>query len=267
MAWDPELQNNQINSNTYTPGGYEKVRLIKLLLIVVGIFIAVTILIVLTSGNHQDKYTKSATIAARKHAPHAKVTNVKVAGGFATALVIDPDAQDQANDGSTTIFKVNKDLSMVQLAKGSSFGPLDLLRLGIPLATQSKLTGTDIRSVEQNLANQCNYSNGKIGYNGFDGSFSPGNWQIDAGILDLLEQKLSTTINAQNTKAKVDKSVICVNATQKNSNVSTNKTTFISTYTLQVQFIAGDGTITMHSVTFTNSSPRYRTYTLDGQII
>ncbi len=268
MAWDQDLQNNnQIVSNPHTPGGYEKVRLIKILLIVVGLFFAITILVVLMPESQQSKYTKSATIAARKQTPHAKVTNVKVAGGFATALVSDPTAQGQANAGNTTIFKVNKDGSMVQLAKGSSFGPLDLLGLGMPLVTQAILTGTNVGSVEQNLANQCGYSNGAIGFNGFSGSFNPGQWQIDAGTLDILIQKVSKVISNQNTTAMGGKSVICVNATQKNSNFTTDKTTYISTYTLQVQFITSNGTLAMHTVTFTNSAPRYRTYTLDGQTL
>jgi hypothetical protein len=156
---------------------------------------------------------------------------------------------------------------MVLLAKGSSFGPLDLLGLGMPLATQAKLTGTDIGSVGQNLANQCGYHDGAIGFSGFGGSFSAGQWQIDAGTLDILTQKVSRAISTQNIKAGGDKTVICVNATQKNSNFTTDKTTYISTYTLQVQFITSDGILSMHTVTFTNSSPRYRTYILDGQAI
>ncbi|HTB48524.1 MAG TPA: hypothetical protein VK712_00390 [Verrucomicrobiae bacterium] len=220
-----------------------------------------------TPESQQSKYTKSATTAARKQTPDAKVTNVKVAGGFAIATVSDPSANSQAYAGNETVFKVNKDGSMVQLANGSSFGPLDLLGLGMPLATQAKLTGTDTLQVEQNLATQCGYSSGEIGFSGFSGSFSPGQWQIDALTLDSLMQKLSSAINTQNNKALAGKTVICVNATQKNSNFTTDKTTYISTFTLHVQFITIDGTLTMHTITFTNGSPRYRTYTLDGQNI
>jgi hypothetical protein len=272
MAWDPDLQNNnQIGSNSYTPGRYEKARLRKLLVIVIGILAAIAMLILIIHlsqpESQQSKYTKSATIAARKHTPHAKVTNVKVAGGFATALVSDPTAQGQAKAGNTTIFRVNKDGSMVQLAKGSSFGPLDLLGLGVPLAAQAKLTGTGIGSVEQNLANQCGYGDDAIGFSGFDGSFSPGQWQIDSATLSGLEQKLSHVIGNQNIKAIGGKTVICVSATQKNSNFTTNKTTYISTFTLQVRFITSDGTLTMHTVTFAIGPNYYRAYTLDGQSI
>lgn len=272
MPWDPDLpNNNQIYNNPYTPGGYEKARLRKLLLIAVGVLLAIAILISIiylsVPKSHQSKYTKSATVSASKHTPNAKVKNLKVAGGFAIATVSDPTAESQASAGNTTVFKVNKDGSMVQIANGSYFSPLDLLGLGIPLATQAKLTGSNLGQVEQNLASQCGYNNGTIGYSGFSGSFSPGQWQIDASTLDILTQKLSSAISAQNINAASGKNVICVKATQNNSNFTTNETTYISTYTLQVQFITSDGTLTTHTITFTNGSPQYRVYTLDGQEI
>lgn len=264
--------NNDHYNDPYTSGGYEKSK-IRLLLIVVAVFVLVCIGVIALAPHSsptqskQDKNTQSATAAAKKKTPNAKVSNVKVADGFALATVSDPTATSQANAGNITVFKVNKDGSMVQIAEGSYFGPLDLLELGIPLATQAKLSGTDIGQVEQNLADQCGYSNGTIGMNGFDGTYSPGQWQIDASTLDILSQKLSTAISAQNANATGGKSVICVKATQNNSNVTTNTTTYISTYTLQVQFITADGTLTTHTLTFTNGSPRFRTYTLDGQAI
>src|SRR5487761_1774103 len=102
MSWDPDLQNNnQIYNNSYTPSGYEKAKLRKLLLIVLGVFLTIIILIfiVLLSipESQQSKYTDSATVAARKHTPNAKVKDVKVAGGFAIATVSDPVAKGQAN--------------------------------------------------------------------------------------------------------------------------------------------------------------------------
>ena len=271
MPWDPDLQNNnQIYNNPYAPDGYEKAKLRKLLLIVVGVFLTITIVIVIVHlsipESQQSKYTKSATAAARKHTPNAKVKNVNVADGFAIAIVSDPAAEGQANSGNTTVFRVNKDGSMVQIANGSSFGPVDLLGLGIPLATQAKLTGSSVGQVKQNLANQCGYSAGIIGYIGFDGSFNPGGWQIDSATLSGLEQKLSPAIN-QNFNTKPGTSVICVNATQKNSNTTTDKTTYISTFTLQVQFITDDGTLTTHTVTFAVGPNYYHNYTLDGHNI
>jgi hypothetical protein len=271
MAWDPDLQNsNQIYNNPYVARGYEKAKPRKLLLVVTGVvlaIIAVMVVIALMPESQQSKYTRSATMAARKYAPNAVATNVKVAGGFATALVSDPTTKGQANVGNTTIFKVNKDGSMVQLAKGNSFGPLDMLGLGVPLAAQAKLMGTSVGSVVQNLANQCGYSEGTIGYTGFDGSFNPGGWQIDSTTLSDLEQKLSNAIADQNANTKSGTGIICVNATQANSNDQINTTTYTSTFTLQVQFITNGGKITTHTVTFTVGSGLHRIYTLDGQDI
>jgi hypothetical protein len=272
MPWDPDLQNNnQVYNNTYTPGGYEKARLRKLLLIVVGVILAIIILIFIvhlsTPESQQSKYTKSATVAARKQTPDAKVSNVKVADGFAIATVSDPAAEGQANAGNTTVFRVNKNGSMVQLAIGSSFSPLDLLGLGIPLATQAKLSGSDIGHVKQNLAAQCGYSDGIIGYIGFDSSFNPDGWQIDAAALSGLEQKLSYVINNENANMKPDMKVICVDATRKNSNDATNITTYISTFTLQVQFVSDNGTLTTHTVIFAVGPNYYHNYTLDGHDI
>jgi preprotein translocase subunit SecG len=272
MNSDANLQNNNQENNQYTPGGYDRANLKKLLLIVVGVFFAITIIVLVFAfqskpESQQSKYLKSATIAARNNTPNAKVTNIKVAGGFALALVSDPTSQGQSNAGNTIIFKVNKDGSMVQIAEGSSFGPLDLLGLGIPLATQAELIGSNISQVKQNLANQCGYSNGAIGFIGFNGSFSPGEWQIDSSTLIGLEQKLSSAITNQNANMKPEMTVICINATLKNSNYTIDKTTYISTFTLQVQFVTGDGTLTTHTVTFAVGPNYYRSYTLDGHNI
>lgn len=272
MSEDPYSQsNNQTYNNLYTSGGYEKAKLIKLLLIVAGVLAASIILVLsiqfLKPESQQDKYTKSATAAAKKQTPNAKVRDVKVAGGFALAIVSDPSAEGQASAGNTTVFKVNKDGSMIQIANGSSFSPLDLLELDIPLPTQAKLTGSSIGQVKQRLADQCGNEDNAPGYSGFDGSFNPGEWQIDSATLIGLEQALSNAISNQNAKAKPSKAVICVNATQKNSNATTDKTTYISTFTLQVQFVNSDGTLSTHVVTFAVGPNYYRNYTLDGHDI
>jgi hypothetical protein len=269
MNSDPGLQNNNLANNQYTSGGNSRSNLKKIIFIVVGVFFAITVIVLVLAfqskpESQQSKYLKSATIAARKNTPNAKVTNIKVAGGFAIGFVTDPTSQGQAKAGNTIIFKVNNDESMVQLAEGSSFGPLDLLGLGIPLETQANLTGSNISQVKQNLANQCGYSNGAIGFIGFNGSFSPGEWQIDSSTLVGLEQKISNSITNQDANTKSDMKVICISATQKNSNYTINKTTYISTFTLQVQFVTGDGTLTTHTVTFAVGPNYYRSYTLDG---
>jgi len=273
MPWDPDIQyNNQIYNNPYNPNGYKNARLRKLVLIIVGIFVIIILAILIfhhasQPKSQQSKQLISATAAAKKKTPDAKVSNLKVAGGFAIASVSDPSAQGQANSGYETIFKVNKDGSMVQIASGSAFGPLDLLQLGIPLLTQAKLLSTSLTTVEQNLASQCDYSEGAIGFLGFDGSFNPGGWEIDAGTLSTLEQKLSSVIDTQNVSANPGKQVICVNVTQNNSNKTINSTTYTSTFTLQIQFITSDGTLTTHTLTFAIGFNNYHTYTLDGQNI
>ncbi|HET9173925.1 MAG TPA: hypothetical protein VFN56_01445 [Candidatus Saccharimonadales bacterium] len=268
MQWGRNLLNsNQIYNEPRTPGGYEKTRQIKLLLLVIGVVLAIVVVMAVVPYSQQSKDIKSATTAARKQIPNAQVTNIKVAGGFALAVVRDPSATGQANAGNRTVFRVNKDGSMTQLASGSSFGPLDLLELGIPLETQAELTGSSSSQVKQNLAYQCGYNNGAIGFDGFDGSFSPGDWQIDSATLTSLEQKLTSAISNLNGSQKSGAAVICVNATRNNSNTTTDRTTYISTFTLQVQFITTDGTLTTHTVTFAIGPNYYRKYTLDGQTI
>lgn len=273
MPWDPYSQNSTgVDNNSYTPSGYEKVKSRKLLLIAVGVIalLAIIALVVHLSQpeSQQSKYIKSATAAARKQIPNARVKSVKVAGGFAIAVVNDPTASGQAGAGNTTVFKVNADGSMKQLANGSYFSSLDLLELGMPLATQATLTGSNIEQVRQNLADQCSYGGGSVpGYSGFDGSFDPDGWQIDSATLNGLEQKISDTISSQNKGAKPGKTVICVNASQKNSNAATDTKTYISTFTLQVQFVTDDGTLSTHTITFATGPNYYRNYTLDGQDI
>jgi hypothetical protein len=272
MPQDVYSQNsNGTYDNSYTSSGYEKSKLRKTLLIVVGLFATIGIIALVVHfsqpESQQSKYIKSATAAARKQIPNAKVTNVKVAGGFALAIVSDPTADGQARAGNTTVFKVNKDGSMKQLANGSYFSPIDLLGLGVSLTTQVKLTGNSMGQVKQTLANQCDYNGGNTpGYSGFDGSFSPGEWQIDSATLSGLEQTLSDTIS-NSIETKPGKAVVCVNATQKNSNATTDMKTYVSTFTLQVQFITGDGTLTTHALTFATGPNHYRNYTLDGHTI
>ncbi len=268
MSWNPSSQNNNGTNNQYTPGGFEKAKLRKLLLLAVGILATIAIIVLIVHflpESQQSKYTKSATAAARKHTPNAKASDVKVADGFATAIVSSRTAEGQGKAGNTTVFKVNKDGSMSQIANGSSFSPLDLLNLGIPLSTQAKLSGTSINQVKQNLANTCNYTRiGTPGYSGFDGSFNPDGWQIDSLTLSSLEQTVSDAVSSKNAKVTPDKAVICVNAVRKNSNATLDTKTSISTFTIQAQFITNDGTLTTHTLTFATGPKHYRNYTLDG---
>jgi len=284
MPWNPFSQNNNdiydnpytpdgYENNPYTPGGYEKSKL-RIILIIVAVFVlaCIGVITLITHSSppksSQDKNTQSATAAARKKTPNAQVSNVKVADGFAMSTVQDPTAEGQANAGNVTFFKVNKDGSMTQIASGSSFSPIDLLGLGIPLATQAKLTGQDLTQIQQNLADLCGYNGSDTpGYFGFDGSFNPGGWQIDATTLQGVEQALTGVLSNKNAEAQQGKTVVCVNATRDKSNSNTDTHTYISTFTLELQFITADGTVTTHMFTFATGPNYYRSYTLDGQEI
>ncbi|MEO6760849.1 MAG: hypothetical protein ABI220_00535 [Candidatus Saccharimonadales bacterium] len=265
--------NNESYNNPYTPDGYGKVKLKKLLLLLtVSILVVIAIIIFVVHlsqpESQQSKYIKSATAAARKKVPNAEVTKIEVTGGFASAMVNDPTADGQANSGSTTIFKVNSNGSMEQLASGSEFGPIDLLGLGIPLTTQANLTRTSVKQVKQALADQCGYGGNNIpGYSGFGGSFGQDEWRIDAARLNGLELALSDTISNQNAEAKPGKTIICVDATRKNSSTITDTKTYISTITLQLLFITGDGTSSTHITTLSSGPNYYHNYTLDGRTI
>ena len=263
---------NEVYNAPYTPSGNEKAKLGKILKIAIGALMVVGLIVLVvsfsTSPSQQDKNTKAATAAARKVTPNAVVSNVKVSGGFALAIVSDPTAQGQAKAGNVTIFKVNNDGSMTQIANGSSFSPIDLLGFGIPLATQAKLIGHNLIKVEQDLAGACGYSGDNApSYLGFNGSFNPGGWQIDAATLDGLEQALTAKISNNSSLSNTDEKIICINASRVNSNATTDTHTYISTFTLQLQFITTSGTLTAHTFTFATGPNYYRSYTLDGQKI
>jgi len=264
MPWNqPTQTNNEMYNTSYTPGGHDKAKLRKILVIIVCVLICAGVVALIVHSSQPDKYTQSATAAARKQIPDAQVSSVVVAGNFAKALVRSPSSTGQLNAGNTTIFKVNKDGSMVQLASGSFFSPLDLLGLGVPLATQAKLDGKNISQVKQDLATTCGY-NGEYngpGYSGFDGSFNPGNWQIDPLTLDSLKQKLMDIIRTRNATATPSGTIICVNALREGSGINNG------IFTIGVQFITSDGIITKHTLTYATEPGFVRSYTLDGQKI
>lgn len=232
------------------------------------VVLTIAIPVFVTLRNKPDKYTKSATDAVRKEIPNAKVTDVKVAGGFAIATVSDPTAKSQINSGNVTVFKVNEDGSMTLLANGSSFTTFDLLALGIPLATQAELTGASLDQIAQKLASDCGYNGGDTpGYVGFDGSFDPDKWQIDSGTLDSVEQALTTSISNKNAGLNAEDKTVCVNATNNKSNATTDMKTYISTFTLELQFFTTKGVVTNHAFAFSIGPNYYQDYSLDGQKI
>lgn len=248
---------------------YEKTKLRKILIITICVCICIGVGIAIAFySSRPDKYVESATAAARKQFPDAQVNSLKVADGFAMATVRSPSSLGQASAGNITIFKVNKDDSMTQIANGSSFNAIDLLGLGISLATQAKLKDVNVSEVKQNLINTCGYSNSGVpGFRGFFSSFNPNGWQIDPNTLDVLEQSLATTINEKNIKAKPNEDIICVNAIRDGSSSVIDTKTYINTFTFRVQLITRNGTLTTHSVSFAIGPRSYRNYTLDGQNI
>ena len=267
----PNLQNsNEINSSPYSSGVYKNTNRKKPLLIIIILIVSLIVFAVylLLSSSEQDKNTKAAEDAARKVTPNAEVRNVKVADGFAIAIVSDPTADGQAKAGTTTIFKVNQDGSMTQIASSSDFSPIDLLGLGMPLATQAKLAGRNLTQAQQDLAGMCGYSGGNVpGYFGFNGSFNPDGWQISATSLDGIEQALTAEISNKNAQAKDGEKVICVNVTKDKSNATTDLKKYTSTFTLELQLIAGNGTVSAHTFTYALGPNHFTSYTLDGQKI
>jgi hypothetical protein len=256
MLWSPFPQNNN-----------GKPRSFLVVAIIFGVLIAVGVVMLIAHlgvSTEQDR----VVAAARKQNPNAKVSQIRVAGGFAIASVSDPTALGQLNSGNVTIFKENKDRSMTQIASGSYFSPLSLLSLGMPLSTQAKLGNIGLGQVKQNLASMCGYSGGDTpGYVGFDGSFEPSGWQIDSATLDDIEQGLTAATSGKNARVESGQKVICINATQRNSNITTDRQTYISTFTLELQFVTSNGTISTHTLTFNIGPRHYRNYELDGQKI
>lgn len=260
--------------NTFSQSDNEEKRLarVRMVAVVCGVVIVVGLLVLTTSfiiGKvRQDKSIKAATTAAKKYTPNPKITNLKIAGGFALATVSDSTVDGPANADNIAVFKVNKDGSMKQIAVNIFFNPLELLELGIPLKTQAKLTEKSLEKTQLALANSCNYSGSSApGYIGFDDSFNPDGWEIDAATLDGLQQALTTVISNKNASAEFGKKTICIKATRENSNVTTDMKTYISTFTLKLRFITHDGVITNHIFTFATGPNYYRNYTLDGQQI
>lgn len=264
MPWKPFSKEAKTNSDSFTADNPEKKKLI--VIVVVSAILIVGLPVLLVIKNRPDAYTRSATEAAKKFTPNAKVKQVKVAGGFAIATVTDPTSDGQIYAGNMTIFKVNEDGSMTQIASGSAFSPLDLLELGIPFATQAELLGSNINEVMQNLAAACGFNGGDApGYGGFGASFEPEKWQIDSGTFDDLRQVLTASISNKNAETNSDDKVICVLATKNNSNATTDLNTYISTFTLELQFITRSGAVSTHPLSFSIGPKQFREYTLDGQ--
>lgn len=213
----------------------------------------------------QQKQSDNAKVAAREVTSNAEVSDVRVAGNYASAIVKDPNASGQASAGTFTIFKVNNDGSMKQLASGSRLDPLDLLGYGIKFTDQAKLTRVSPSQIQHYIASSCGYTDNNPGYNGFDQSFNPDGWQIDPMTLSELQQKLNNTIGEQNTTTEdADKKIVCINALTKGSDAVTDSTTFKSTFTVPLQFISKSAKVYDHTLTFEIAPKSNNVYQLDG---
>lgn len=241
-----------------------KTRLVLIVALVGVLFVGVPLFLIVQ--NKPDKYTQSALEAARRENPNAEVENVNVSGGFAIATVSDPTSDGQIKSGNVTIFRLNDDGSMTQIASGSSLSPLYLLTLGVSLETQSELMETDMSQTIQNLKSFCGYRGGDApGFSGFEASFNPDNWQIDSTTFNNLSQVLTSFVSNNNVDQEPNNKTICINATKDNSNATTDMNTFISTFTLSLQFVQEDGSVANHSFKFSIGPNRYQQYILDDK--
>lgn len=263
MSWDSSPSNNEVNGYTYTQNKPEKNKVLIAVLLVV-LLVAVTVAAVILS--RPDKLTQSALEAARKETPNARVREVRASGGFARAVVSDPKAESQIQAGNVTYFRVNGDESMTQIASGSAFSPIDLLGMGIPLPTQADITGISVDKVIKNLSDACGYSSGGgPGYAEFGGSFDPDGWQIDSGTLSNIERVLNASVNNPSTGADSNGNVVCIIATNNKSDVKTDTKTYISVFSMELNFVTDSGIVSKHAFSFSIGPNYFKSYALDGR--
>jgi len=227
------------------------------------------------ADNH-SKYYKAALAAARKYdGPDTKISGLKVARGFARALILNTSVSPQSY---TAIFKVHSVRSMKVIASGSAIDPVALVELHMPFATQVKLTwsGSE-KSLRHAVATEGEYAEENTpGFTGFDGSFGPDSWELDAGRFDGIEHALSKAVHKRNAHTKNSKRTIDVDAAYKfnrHSKITVNKTTYLETFTLKLAFVSETGTFTKHTLKATQhpaqgpTGSSYYTYKLDGHHI
>lgn len=262
-SWNSSPSNNEVNGYTYTQNKPAKNKVLIVVLLVI-LLVAVTVTAVIL--NRPDKLTRSALDAARKETPNARVREVRASGGFARAIVSDPTAESQIKAGNVTYFRVNNDESMTQIATGSSFSPIDLLDMGIPLQAQAEITGISLDKAIKNLSDACGYSDsGDPGYAEFGGSFDPDGWQIDSGTLSNIKRVLSASFAERGVEADSNSNVVCVIATNNKSDAKTDLKTYISTFSLELNFVDNKGTVSKHAFVFSIGPSYFKSYTLDGR--
>ncbi len=229
-----------------------------------------------STASKSSRYYKAALAAARKSdGQDTTISDLKVAEGFAVATILNESKSPQ---GYLAIFKVRSVRSMTVIASGSQIDPIELVELHMPFATQVKLTwvGSE-ESLRNYVAGEGEYAGESThGYSGFDGSFGPNGWEIDAGTFDSMEAALSKAIHKRNAQANASEKTIDVDAAYKlnrDSKITVNKTTYSETFTLKLVFVSAIGTFTEHTLKATQHPggaggvPAYFTYALDGRDI
>lgn len=270
MPWNNKYQQNNSEVSYMPPEQKKSIKKLLFIFVIFSLIVGSVFIIFILQKTTTDSDTNKAKEAARKEIPNAEAKQVIVADGYAMAIVYVPKDNSQLGAGNTTIFKVNEDGSMTYIASASYFSPIDLLGFGIPLGTQAKLRKTDENSVRQELADSCNYGYYGLstpGFSGFDNSFNPDGWQIDSASLNGIVKAIDKATKSKNPNTGHDDSIICINTEIEGSNVSVDKKTFASTFTLKPQFITRKGDITNHIFTFTDGPVYSRVYTLDGNKI
>lgn len=245
-------------------------RTIVIVLVVLGFLLGVILVTFALLSNRPTGLETQAALAARKEIPNAEAKEVIVADGFAIAYVYVPGDKSQLGAGQSTIFRVNQDGSMTYIASASYFSPIDLLNFGIPLETQAKLKETSLDNTKKELASSCDYEkNGPeaTGFSGFDGTFNPDGWEIDPASLEGIIQTLDTFAQTNNTNKSYDNKIICIVTSKEGSDITVNKSTFVSTFKLKVTLITGGGEVSDADFTFTDGPVNSRTYTLGGKTI
>lgn len=248
--------------------GSQKISKVRIAVVVYGVVIILVTFLFIIIKFQQNKDNNKIKIAARAQVSDAEVRNVVVSNGFAVATINSPSSNGQLKSGNIALFKENDDKSMTQIASGSSFNTIDFLDLGVPLTTQAKLLKKSLEQIKQDLADSCNYNNTNTpGYMGFNGSFHPNGWGIDASKLFFITNALDSVVSDINSGVKSDNKVICVNATTDNSNLVIDRKRQRVNYTIQVKFITNSGGTSAHTLNFSNNGNNSWDFILDGRKI
>lgn len=248
----------------------KKRRLLLIGLIVLFVLFVIVLAVLAqpsASQRRQQKLNQTATTASQKRRSSTNwtATNTVEAGGYASSLV----TQTGQSQNYIVIYKVDKTGAMTEIASGSSFTPMSLLELGIPLDTQAKLTQQSLSAVQQKLEQSCGYKGGDtpgIETNSFQSVQTDGVSTLGGGKMLSIQYVLGNAISTLNAaQSNADDKVVCVTAVPTNASGENDSSINLS---FQLHFFTGNGVLTTHD--FTYSSPSMMgaiTMTLDGKQI